>query len=67
MEAVKIFQKMKELGVERTVESYDALFKVILRHGRYMMVKRYFNAMLNEGIEPTCHTYNLMIWGSFCR
>ena len=36
--------------MERTVESYDALFKVILRHERYMMVKRYFNAMLNEGI-----------------
>ncbi|KAM4089389.1 hypothetical protein ACB094_07G148400 [Castanea mollissima] len=64
-EAVKIFQKMKELGVERTVESYDALFKVILRRGRYMMAKRYFNAMLNEGIEPTRHTYNLMIWGFF--
>ena len=53
--------------MERTMESYDALFKVILRHGRYMMVKRYFNAMLNKRIEPTCHTYNLMIWGSFCH
>ncbi|KAF2312117.1 hypothetical protein GH714_028103 [Hevea brasiliensis] len=34
-EAVKIFQKMNELGVERTVKSYDTLFKVILRRGRY--------------------------------
>ena len=64
-EAVKFFQKMKELGVERSIKSYNVLFKVILRRGRYMMAKRYFNAMLNEGIEPTCHTYNVMLWGFF--
>ncbi|KAF4381646.1 large ribosomal subunit protein mL102 (rPPR5) [Cannabis sativa] len=64
-ESVKIFNKMKELGIERSIKSYDALFKVILRRGRYMMAKRYFNAMLSEGIEPTKHTYNIMIWGFF--
>ncbi|OMO88493.1 hypothetical protein CCACVL1_08359 [Corchorus capsularis] len=64
-ESVKMFQKMKELGVERTVKAYDALFKVILRRGRYMMAKRYFNRMLSEGIEPTRHTYNIMLWGFF--
>lgn len=64
-ESVKLFQKMKELGVERTLKSYNILFKVILRRGRYMMAKRYFNKMLSEGIEPTVHTYNLMIWGFF--
>ncbi|KAE8665248.1 hypothetical protein F3Y22_tig00112637pilonHSYRG00069 [Hibiscus syriacus] len=30
-----------------------------------MMVKRYFNKMLSEGIEPTRHTYNIMFWGFF--
>ncbi|XP_057732100.1 pentatricopeptide repeat-containing protein At2g37230-like [Arachis stenosperma] len=64
-ESVRIFQKMKELGVDRTVKSYDALFKVILRRGRYMMAKRYYNAMLREGIEPTRHTYHLLLWGMF--
>nr|GLL41060.1 pentatricopeptide repeat-containing protein At2g37230 [Ipomoea trifida] len=39
-ESVKLFQKMEELGVERTVKSYNALFKVISRRGRYMMAKR---------------------------
>ena len=39
--------------MERIVESYDALFKVILRRGQDKMAKRYFNAMLNEGIQPT--------------
>ncbi|ESW30760.1 hypothetical protein PHAVU_002G180100 [Phaseolus vulgaris] len=64
-ESVKLFQKMKELGVERTIKSYDALFKVILRRGRYMMAKRYYNAMLREGVEPTRHTYNILLWGMF--
>ncbi|XP_057417245.1 pentatricopeptide repeat-containing protein At2g37230 [Lotus japonicus] len=60
-EAVKVFQMQKE----RTVKSYDAVFKVILRRGRYMMAKRYYNAMLREGIEPTRHTYNILLWGMF--
>ncbi|KAL0409914.1 UNVERIFIED_CONTAM: Pentatricopeptide repeat-containing protein [Sesamum latifolium] len=64
-ESVKLFQKMEELGVERSIKSYDALFKVILRRGRYMMAKRYFNKMLSEGIEPTRHTFNIVIWGFF--
>ncbi|KAI6706378.1 hypothetical protein NL676_009340 [Syzygium grande] len=64
-EAVKMFMKMKELGDSRSVDSCDAVFKVILRRGRYMMAKPLFNAMLNEGIEPTRHTYNIMIWGFF--
>ncbi|GFP83166.1 pentatricopeptide repeat-containing protein at2g37230 [Phtheirospermum japonicum] len=64
-ESVKLFQKMEELGVKRGIKSYDTLFKVILRRGRYMMAKRYFNKMLSEGIEPTRHTYNIMIWGFF--
>ncbi|XVF29754.1 hypothetical protein REPUB_Repub15cG0149400 [Reevesia pubescens] len=64
-EAVKFFQKMEELGVDRTIKSYDTFFKVIMRRGRYMMAKRYFNKMLSEGIEPTRHTYNIMLWGFF--
>lgn len=47
--------------------TYDTLFKVILRCGRYMMAKRYFNKMLSERIEPTRHTYNVMLWGFFFR
>lgn len=64
-ESVKIFQQMKELGVERTGKSYDAFFKVILRRGRYMMAKRYYNKMLEEGIAPTKHTFNVLLWGFF--
>ncbi|PWA92812.1 Pentatricopeptide repeat-containing protein [Artemisia annua] len=64
-ESVKIFRSMEELGVARSIKSYDVLFKVIMRRGRYMMAKRYFNKMLSEGIVPTRHTYNVMIWGFF--
>lgn len=64
-ESVKIFRSMEELGVPRTIKSYDTLFKVIMRRGRYMMAKRYFNKMLAESIIPSRHTYNLMIWGFF--
>lgn len=60
-EAVKIFQKCDQ----KSVKAYDALFKVILRRGRYMMAKRVYNAMLREGIEPTRHTYNILLWGMF--
>ncbi|OMP09232.1 hypothetical protein COLO4_05681 [Corchorus olitorius] len=62
-ESVKMFQKMKELGVERTVKSYDALFKVILRRGRYMMAKRFYEDMKTREIEPDVVTYNTMING----
>ncbi|KAJ4957862.1 hypothetical protein NE237_024973 [Protea cynaroides] len=64
-ESVKMFRKMKELGVKRTVKSYDALFKVIMRRGRYLMGKRIFNEMLREGVMPIRHTYNILLWGFF--
>lgn len=64
-ESVKMFHKMEELRVKRTLKSYNALFKVITRRGRYMMAKRYFNKMVKDGIEPTTHTYNLLLWGFF--
>ncbi|KAJ0028183.1 hypothetical protein Pint_35639 [Pistacia integerrima] len=59
-ESVKIFDKMKELGLERTVKSYDVLFKVILRRGRYMMAKRYFNKMLVERADDALRLFEEM-------
>ncbi|KAJ3698178.1 hypothetical protein LUZ61_001883 [Rhynchospora tenuis] len=64
-EVVKLFNRMPELGVPRTVRSYDAFFKGILRNGRVLMAKRYFNAMLRDGVVPEVSTYNVLIWG-FC-
>lgn len=30
-----------------------------------MMAKRYVKEMLNEGIAPTCHTFNVLLWSFF--
>ncbi|KAJ3683897.1 hypothetical protein LUZ60_014124 [Juncus effusus] len=66
-EVVKMFNKMPELGVPRTVRSYDAFFKGILCNGRAMMAKRVFNKMIRDGISPEVSTYNILIWGfSLC-
>ncbi|CAL9080709.1 unnamed protein product [Musa acuminata var. zebrina] len=64
-EAVKIFRRLPELGVTRTVRSYDAVFKAILRSGRAAMARRLFNAMIAEGVLPGLSTYNTLLWG-FC-
>ncbi|KAG0450233.1 hypothetical protein HPP92_026873 [Vanilla planifolia] len=64
-EAVKIFRRLPELGIDRTVLSYDALFKAILRRGRVLMSKRVFNSMIRDGVPPSLSTYNILIWG-FC-
>ncbi|KAI0524748.1 hypothetical protein KFK09_004132 [Dendrobium nobile] len=64
-EAVKLFRRLPELGVDRTLRSYDALFKAILRRGRVLMAKRVFNSMIRDGVLPAVSTYNILIWG-FC-
>ncbi|KAJ6793069.1 pentatricopeptide repeat-containing protein [Iris pallida] len=66
-EAVKLFSKMPELGVDRTVVSYDAFFKAILLNGRFQMAKRTFNSMARQGVHPALSTYVTLIWGfSLC-
>lgn len=62
-EAVKMFKIMPEIGVERTVLTYDVFFKAILKNGRTMMAKRVFNFMVKEGVTPALSTYNVLIWG----
>ncbi|KAJ9540275.1 hypothetical protein OSB04_026781 [Centaurea solstitialis] len=63
---VKMFMKMEELGVTRTIESYDALLQVIVNENKYAMAETFFDKMLSEGVVPTRHTYKLVISG-FCR
>ncbi|PKA53043.1 Pentatricopeptide repeat-containing protein [Apostasia shenzhenica] len=64
-EAVRIFNRLPELGIERSVLSYDVFFKAILRRGRVLMAKRVFNSMIRAGLRPAISTYNILIWG-FC-
>ncbi|KAD7479808.1 hypothetical protein R6Q59_008649 [Mikania micrantha] len=63
---VKIFLKMEELGVLKTIKSYNCLLEVIISNKKYTLAEKFFDKMLSEGIVPTQHTYTLMISG-FCR
>ncbi|XXG40292.1 hypothetical protein AAC387_Pa01g1049 [Persea americana] len=70
-ESVKIFQKMKQLGVERSIRSYDTLFKNILIWGFFLSLRietayRFLDDMKNRGIDPNDVTYNTLINGC-CR
>ncbi|KAJ8424248.1 hypothetical protein Cgig2_007174 [Carnegiea gigantea] len=55
-ESVKIFQQMKELGVERTEKSYDAFFKI-------EATEKFFVEMKGRNIAPTVISYTTMIKG----
>ncbi|CAN6247519.1 unnamed protein product [Urochloa humidicola] len=62
-EAVKLFRMMPDLGIPRTVLSYNAVLKAILCRGREAMARRIYNAMIAEGVAPDLSTYNTLIWG----
>ncbi|KAE8667851.1 hypothetical protein F3Y22_tig00112354pilonHSYRG00009 [Hibiscus syriacus] len=57
-EAVKIFQKMEELGVDRTIKSYDDFFKL-----RLDTANRFYEDMKTRGIAPDAVMYNTLING----
>ncbi|XP_023767817.1 pentatricopeptide repeat-containing protein At2g37230 [Lactuca sativa] len=63
---VKIFSKMEDLGVPRTIKSYNSMLEVIISEKKYTMAEKFFDKMLSEGVVPSKHTYTLMISG-FCR
>ncbi|XP_076889278.1 uncharacterized protein LOC143539990 [Bidens hawaiensis] len=60
---VKVYLKMEELGVVKTIKLYNSLLDVFISHRKYAMAEKYFNRMLSEGIVPVQHTYTLMIKG----
>ncbi|XP_020524373.1 pentatricopeptide repeat-containing protein At2g37230 isoform X2 [Amborella trichopoda] len=71
-ESVKIFNKMKELGIDPTVRSYNNFFSVILKRGRTFMAKRVgdmenalksFNELNEKGMAPDEITYTHLIKG----
>lgn len=63
---VKVFLKMEELGVCKTIKSYNSLLEVIVSEKKYIMAEKYFDKMLSDGVVPSLDTYKLMISG-FCR
>ena len=63
MESVKIFDKMKELGMKHIVLEYNNLFSDFIRSGRIDMAKQYYNRMLEDSVNPNMFTYNILIHG----
>ena len=53
MESVKLFDKMKGLGIEHNVLAYNNFFSDLIRSGRTDMDKWYYNRMLEDG--PPLH------------
>ncbi|XP_058086031.1 pentatricopeptide repeat-containing protein At1g02060, chloroplastic [Magnolia sinica] len=65
-QSIKLFRKMKELGVARSVFSFNSLFSILLPRGRTHMVKKLYDEMQStDGIAPDVYTFNILIRG-FC-
>ena len=65
MEYVKLFDKMKELGMKHTILAYNNFFSDLIRSGRTDMDKRYYNRMLEDSLNLDTLIYNILIRG-FC-
>ncbi|KAK3432757.1 hypothetical protein EUGRSUZ_D00277 [Eucalyptus grandis] len=65
-ESLKLFEKMKEIGISPSVITFNNLFSLLLKRGRTNMVKHVYDEMLNTyGVTPDTYTYNILIRG-FC-
>ncbi|XP_031496552.1 pentatricopeptide repeat-containing protein At1g02060, chloroplastic [Nymphaea colorata] len=64
-ESIKLFQKMKELGVSPSVYTFNTIFSILLRRGRTNMVRGLYDEMLRSGVSPDVFTFNILIRG-FC-
>lgn len=66
-DAVKVFDKMTELGIRRTAKSLNALLFSCIVANDYGEMKRVFVEFPKRyGIEPDVETYNMVIKG-FCE
>ncbi|WOG91445.1 hypothetical protein DCAR_0310694 [Daucus carota subsp. sativus] len=66
-ESVKLFEKMKSVGVFPSVYTFNSLFVILMSRGRIGMVYELFDEMLKTyGVTPDNFTFNILIKG-FCR
>ncbi|KAH6795927.1 hypothetical protein C2S51_036913 [Perilla frutescens var. frutescens] len=63
-DAVKLFDEMPEMGVERNVKSLNALLVSCILAGEYGEMKRIFSEFPGKyGLEPDLDTYNSVLKG----
>ncbi|KAF9624402.1 hypothetical protein IFM89_011327 [Coptis chinensis] len=64
-ESLKLYMRMKQVGVAPSVITFNSLFAILLRRGRTNMAKKLFDEMLSSGVSPDVYTFNTLIRG-FC-
>lgn len=66
-DAVNLFDKMPEMGIQRNVRSLNSLLFSCILAGEYGEMKRIFSEFPNKyGLEPDLDTYNTVLKG-FCE
>lgn len=66
-ESIKLFKKMKSIGIFPSVYTFNSLFVIMLQRGRTTMAYQLFDEMLKTyGVTPDTVTFNVLIKG-FCR
>lgn len=66
-DAIKLFDEMPEMGVERNVKALNALLTSCILGGEYGEMKRIFSEFPGKyGLEPDLDTYNTVLKG-FCE
>ncbi|XP_059627839.1 pentatricopeptide repeat-containing protein At1g02060, chloroplastic-like [Cornus florida] len=65
-ESIKVFTKMKSIGISPSVVTFNSLLSILLRRGRTTMALKVYDEMLvTYGVTPDTYTFNILIRG-FC-
>ncbi|GFZ03016.1 pentatricopeptide repeat (PPR) superfamily protein [Actinidia rufa] len=61
LEAIRIFQKMKEYECERTQKSYITVFAILVGENQLKLALRFYRYMREKGIPPSVTSLNVLI------
>ncbi|PSS10215.1 Pentatricopeptide repeat-containing protein [Actinidia chinensis var. chinensis] len=61
LEAIRIFQKMKEYECKRTQKSYITVFAILVGENQLKLALRFYRYMREKGIPPSVTSLNVLI------
>ena len=61
LEAIRIFEKMKEYECERTQKSYITVFAILVGENQLKLALRFYKYMREKGIPPSVTSLNVLI------
>ncbi|KAA8515213.1 hypothetical protein F0562_018392 [Nyssa sinensis] len=61
LDAIRIFQKMKEFECERTQKSYVTVFAILVGENQLKMALSFYRYMREKGIPPSVTSLNILI------